>query len=140
MSDVAVAVDAAENSFQAAWMGRAAEGDEPAYTKPAVIINIQRQPGANIIGVVDRIEALLPKLQATLPASVKLETLTDRTGTIRASVKDVQFELLLTIGLVVLVIFLFLRSWRATDHPVHRRAAVHRGHLRRHVHAGLFAK
>ncbi|MGI4854702.1 MAG: multidrug efflux RND transporter permease subunit [Janthinobacterium lividum] len=117
MSDVAVATDAAENSFQAAWMGRRAEGDEPAYTKPAVIINIQRQPGANIIGVVDRIEALLPKLQATLPSSVKLETLTDRTGTIRASVKDVQFELLLTIGLVVVVIFLFLRSWRATVIP-----------------------
>ena len=117
MSDVAVATDAAENAFQAAWMGRRAEGDEPAYTRPAVIINIQRQPGANIIGVVDRIEALLPKLQATLPTSVKLETLTDRTGTIRASVKDVQFELCLTIGLVILVIFLFLRSWRATIIP-----------------------
>jgi multidrug efflux pump len=117
MSDVATATDAAENAFQAAWMGRAAEGDEPAYTKPAVIINIQRQPGANIIGVVDRIEALLPKLQATLPGSVKLETLTDRTGTIRASVADVRFELLLTIALVVAVIFLFLRSWRATIIP-----------------------
>ncbi len=117
MSDVAIAVDGAENSFQAAWMGRRAEGGEPAYTSPAVIINIQRQPGANIIGVVDRIEALLPKLQATLPSSVKLETLTDRTSTIRASVKDVQFELVLTIGLVVFVIFLFLRSWRATIIP-----------------------
>jgi multidrug efflux pump len=117
MSDVANAADAAENSFQAAWMGRAAENGEPAFTKPAVIINIQRQPGANIIGVVDRIEALLPKLQATLPASVKLETLTDRTGTIRASVSDVQFELMLTIALVVAVIFLFLRSWRATIIP-----------------------
>jgi multidrug efflux pump len=117
MSDVANAADAAENSFQAAWMGRAAENGEPSFTKPAVIINIQRQPGANIIGVVDRIEALLPKLQATLPGSVKLETLTDRTGTIRASVKDVQFELVLTIVLVVIVIFLFLRSWRATIIP-----------------------
>ncbi len=117
MSDVAVASDAAENAFQAAWMGRAAQGDQPAYTSPAVIINIQRQPGANIIGVVDRIESLLPKLQAALPSSVKLETLTDRTGTIRASVSDVQFELLLTIGLVVAVIFLFLRSWRATIIP-----------------------
>jgi multidrug efflux pump len=117
MSDVANAADAAENSFQAAWMGRSAEGNEPAYTSPAVIINIQRQPGANIIGVVDRIEALLPKLQATLPASVKLETLTDRTGTIRASVADVQFELMLTIALVIGVIFLFLRSWRATIIP-----------------------
>lgn len=116
MRDVANAADAAENSFQAAWMGRRAENGDN-YTEPAVIINIQRQPGANIIGVVDRIEALLPKLQATLPASVKLETLTDRTGTIRASVSDVQFELMLTIGLVILVIFLFLRSWRATLIP-----------------------
>jgi multidrug efflux pump len=116
MSDVATAVDGAENSFQAAWMGRRDENGET-YTKPAVIINVQRQPGANIIGVVDRIGALLPKLQATLPASVKLETLTDRTGTIRASVSDVQFELMLTIVLVIGVIFLFLRSWRATIIP-----------------------
>ena len=116
MSDVATAVDGAENSFQAAWMGRRDENGET-YTKPAVIINVQRQPGANIIGVVDRIEALLPKLQATLPGSVKLETLTDRTGTIRASVSDVQFELMLTILLVIGVIFLFLRSWRATIIP-----------------------
>ncbi len=117
MSDVAVASDAAENAFQAAWMGRAAQGDQPAYTSPAVIINIQRQPGANVTDVVDRIQALLPKLQAALPSSIKLETLTDRTGTIRASVSDTQFELLLTIGLVVAVIFLFLRSWRATIIP-----------------------
>ena len=117
MSDVAVASDAAENAFQAAWMGRAAQGDEPAYTSPAVIINIQRQPGANVTDVVDRIQALLPKLQAALPSSIRLETLTDRTGTIRASVSDTQFELLLTIGLVVAVIFLFLRSWRATIIP-----------------------
>jgi multidrug efflux pump len=117
MSDVAVASDAAENAFQAAWMGRAAVGDQPAYTRPAVIINIQRQPGANVTDVVDRIQTLLPKLQAALPSSIKLETLTDRTGTIRASVSDTQFELLLTIGLVVAVIFLFLRSWRATIIP-----------------------
>ncbi|MEZ2347122.1 multidrug efflux RND transporter permease subunit [Terriglobus sp. RCC_193] len=116
MSDIANSVDGAENAFQAAWMGRRDDEGNP-NTQPAVIINIQRQPGANIIGVVDRIEALLPKLQATLPASVKLETLTDRTGTIRASVEDVQFELMLTIGLVILVIFLFLRSWRATVIP-----------------------
>ena len=117
LSDIANSVDAAENAFQAAWMGRAAEGNNPAYTHPAVIVNIQRQPGANIIGVVDRIKALLPKLQATLPAAVKVEVLTDRTNTIRASVKDVQFELLLTIGLVILVIFVFLRSVRATVIP-----------------------
>jgi multidrug efflux pump len=117
LSDVANSIDGAENLFQAAWMGRPAQDGQPAFTHPAVIVNIQRQPGANIIGVVDRIEALLPKLQATLPASVKVEVLTDRTNTIRASVKDVQFELLLTIGLVVLVIFLFLRSIRATIIP-----------------------
>ncbi len=117
LRDVANSVDAAENEFQAAWMGRASEDGEAPVTHPAVIINIQRQPGANIIGVVDRVQALLPRLQATLPGSVKLEVLTDRTNTIRASVADVQFELLLTIGLVVVVIFLFLRSWRATIIP-----------------------
>ena len=117
LHDVANAVDGAENSYQAAWMGFAAENGQPASTHPAVIINVQRQPGANIIGVVDRIEAVLPKLQATLPASVHLQVLTDRTGTIRASVKDVEFELLLTIFLVIVVIFIFLRSWRATIIP-----------------------
>ncbi len=117
LRDIANAVDSAENLFQAAWMGRAPENGEQPAIHPAVIVNIQRQPGATIIGVVDRIKALLPRLQATLPASVKLEVLTDRTNTIRASVEDVQFELLLTIGLVVVVIFLFLRSWRATIIP-----------------------
>ena len=117
LRDVANSVDAAENEFQAAWMGRAPEAGEPPTTQPAVIVNIQRQPGANIIGVVDRVQVLLPRLQATLPSAVKLQVLTDRTNTIRASVADVQFELLLTIGLVVLVIFLFLRSWRATIIP-----------------------
>jgi multidrug efflux pump len=85
--------------------------------KPAVILNIQRQPGANIIGVVDEVQKLLPQLRATLPATVKLEVLTDRTNTIRASVKDVQFSLILTIALVVMVIFLFLRSIAATIIP-----------------------
>ncbi|MBS1813269.1 MAG: multidrug efflux RND transporter permease subunit [Acidobacteria bacterium] len=116
LSDIANSVDAAENSFQAAWMGRHEENGQPEL-HPAVIVNIQRQPGANIIGVVDSIKELLPRLQATLPASVKLEVLTDRTNTIRASVKDVQFELMLTIVLVVAVIFLFLRSLRATIIP-----------------------
>src|SRR6202022_2336562 len=83
----------------------------------AVILNIQRQPGANIISVVDRIKKLLPQLQAGLPAAVKVSILTDRTETIRASVKDVQFELMLTIALVVLVIFLFLRNLSATVIP-----------------------
>jgi multidrug efflux pump len=123
LSDVANAVDSAENMFQAAWMGSAAQparNGQPAQApvlKPAVILNIQRQPGANIIGVVDEVQKLLPQLRATLPATVKLEVLTDRTNTIRASVKDVQFSLILTIGLVVMVIFLFLRSIAATIIP-----------------------
>jgi multidrug efflux pump len=123
LSDVADAVDSAENLFQAAWMGTAAQPathDQPArdaVLKPAVILNIQRQPGANIIGVVDEVQKLLPQLRATLPATVKLEVLTDRTNTIRASVKDVQFSLILTIALVVMVIFLFLRSFAATVIP-----------------------
>jgi multidrug efflux pump len=106
-SDVATIVDAAENSQQAAWMDR----------QPAVIVNIQRQPGANIIAVVDRIKLLLPQLQTSLPASVHVKVLTDRTTTIRASVRDVEFELMLTIALVVLVIFLFLRNLAATVIP-----------------------
>jgi multidrug efflux pump len=106
-SDVALIVDAAENSQQAAWMDR----------QPAVIVNIQRQPGANIIAVVDRIQALLPQLRASLPASVQVKVLTDRTVTIRASVRDVEYELMLTIALVVMVIFLFLRNLAATIIP-----------------------
>jgi len=82
-----------------------------------VIVNIQRQPGTNIIGVVDRVKTLLPRLQASMPNSVHMEILTDRTNTIRASVKDVQFELMLTVGLVVMVMFLFLRSLAATIIP-----------------------
>ncbi|HVJ08500.1 MAG TPA: MdtB/MuxB family multidrug efflux RND transporter permease subunit [Acidisarcina sp.] len=107
MSDVANVVDGAENTRQAAWMDQI----------PAVIVNIQRQPGANIIGVVDRIEKLMPQLKASLPAAVKVTVLTDRTTTIRASVKDVQFTLILTIALVVMVIFLFLRNLAATVIP-----------------------
>ncbi|MDQ1693079.1 MAG: multidrug efflux pump, partial [Acidobacteriaceae bacterium] len=107
MSDVADVVDGAENTMQAAWMNR----------QPAVIMNVQRQPGANIIAVVDRIKKLLPQLQTTMPAAIKIQVLTDRTETIRASVSDVQFELMLTIALVVMVIFLFLRSVAATVIP-----------------------
>jgi multidrug efflux pump len=106
-SDVATIVDSAENSQQAAWMDR----------QPAVIVNIQRQPGANIIAVVDRIKKLLPTLQQALPATVQVRVLTDRTTTIRASVKDVEFELMLTVALVVMVIFLFLRNLAATIIP-----------------------
>ncbi len=107
LSDVASAVDSAENVKQAAWMN----------TTPAVIVNIQRQPGSNIISVADRVKVLLTQLQSSLPASVKVQILTDRTETIRASVKDVQFELMLTVGLVVMVIFLFLRNLSATVIP-----------------------
>ena len=107
LSDVANIIDSAENVRQAAWMN----------LTPAVIVNIQRQPGANIIQVVDRITKLMPVLQQTLPASVKVSVLTDRTVTIRASVQDVEFELMLTIALVVMVIFLFLRSLSATIIP-----------------------
>ncbi len=104
LSDVAEIKDDTENNRQAAWMNNA----------PAIIVNIQRQPGANIIAVVDRIKELLPKLSQTLPPSIQVQILTDRTTTIRASVKDVQFELMLTIVLVVGVIFLFLRTVSAT--------------------------
>ncbi|HEX4990132.1 MAG TPA: MdtB/MuxB family multidrug efflux RND transporter permease subunit [Candidatus Binatia bacterium] len=107
LSDVATVIDNVENVKQAAWMNQV----------PAVIVNIQRQPGANIITVVDRIKNLLPQLKSSLPSSVDLSILTDRTTTIRASVSDVQFELMLTVALVVMVIFLFLRTLSATVIP-----------------------
>src|SRR6266542_508723 len=107
LSDVADVIDGAENARLAAWADRAA----------AVIVNIQRQPGANVIEVVDRIKQVLPELQASLPAAVDLTMLTDRTVTIRASVADVEFELLLAVALVVMVIFLFLRNLAATVIP-----------------------
>jgi multidrug efflux pump len=107
LSDVADVVDSVENLKQAAWMN----------STPAVIVNIQRQPGTNIIEVADRIKELLPQLETTLPSSVNISILTDRTNTIRASVKDVQFELMVTIVLVVLVIFLFLRTAAGTVIP-----------------------
>jgi multidrug efflux pump len=107
LGDIASVVEDVENTKQAAWMNE----------QPAVIVNIQRQPGANIISVVDRIKTLLPQLKASLPSSVDLSILTDRTTTIRASVKDVQFELMLTIGLVVMVMFVFLRNLAATVIP-----------------------
>jgi multidrug efflux pump len=107
LSDVATAAQSSENTRLGAWMN----------TTPAVILNIQRQPGANVIAVVDGIKALLPSLQDALPASIDVAVLTDRTVTIRASVADVEFELALAVVLVVLVIFLFLRSARATLIP-----------------------
>ncbi|MBF0506272.1 MAG: MdtB/MuxB family multidrug efflux RND transporter permease subunit [Nitrospirae bacterium] len=107
LSDVAEAMDDTENVNQAAWMN----------TSPAVIVNIQRQPGANVIEVVNRIKKLLPQLQSSLPPAIRVSVLTDRTTTIRESVKDVQYELLLAVVLVVLVIFVFLRNLPATTIP-----------------------
>jgi multidrug efflux pump len=107
LTQVARVIDGVENSKLAAWVN---------YT-PAVILNIQRQPGANTIQVVESIEKLLPQLVNTLPKAVHVQIVTDRTTAIRASVKDVEFELMLTIALVVMVIFLFLRSLSATIIP-----------------------
>jgi multidrug efflux pump len=107
LSNVADVIDDAENVNQAAWIN----------DSPAVIVNIQRQPGANVIEVVDRIKKLLPQLQNALPSSIKVTVLTDRTTTIRASVRDVQYELMLAVVLVVLVIYLFLRNLPATTIP-----------------------
>jgi multidrug efflux pump len=107
LTDVASIVNGVENNNQAAWMNQT----------PAVILNVQRQPGANTIAVVKSIKQLLPQLEANLPTGIQVNTLTDLTTAIEASVSDVEFELLLTIGLVVLVIFLFLRSLYATIIP-----------------------
>ena len=107
LSDVADIVDGAENSELAAWANRT----------PAIIVNIQRQPGSNVIAVVNGIKAMLPKLEKTLPAAVDVAVLSDQTTTIRASVADVEFELGLSITLVVLVIFVFLRNIPATVIP-----------------------
>src|SRR5580692_2868459 len=107
LTDVARVIDGVENSQQAAWMNQT----------PAVILNVQRQPGANTISVVKSIKQLLPQLQSSLPASIRITTLTDLTTAINASVADVEFELMLTIFLVVMVIFLFLRSLSATIIP-----------------------
>jgi multidrug efflux pump len=107
LADVADAVDDAENLRLAAW----------ANESPAVLVNIQRQPGSNVIEVVERVKQLLPQLQAALPATIEVALLTDRTTTIRASVNDVKIELAFAVALVVMVIFLFLRSPRATAIP-----------------------
>jgi multidrug efflux pump len=107
LSDVATVIDGAENVHLGAW----------ANSVPAIILNVQRQPGANVIAVVDRIKKLLPALKAALPNSVDLSVLSDRTTTIRASVADAKFEFCLAVALVVLVIFLFLRNIRATIIP-----------------------
>ncbi len=107
VKDVANVVNGVENTKQAAWMN----------LTPAIILNIQRQPGANTITVVNSIQKILPQLEANLPSGITVTTLTDMTTSIQASVHDVEFELGLTVFLVVMVIFLFLRSWRATIIP-----------------------
>jgi len=107
LRDVATVVRDAENVHQAAWIG----------DRPAILLNIQRQPGANVIDVVDRVKALLPTLRQSLPVGVELSVAVDRTQTIRDSISHVQNELLLAVGLVVLVTFVFLRSWTATFIP-----------------------
>jgi multidrug efflux pump len=107
LSEVADVIDGVENAQLAGW----------ANEKRAIIVNVQRQPGANVIAVADRVKALLPQLKATLPQGIEVSILSDRTETVRASVDDVQFTLLLTIGLVVAVIYVFLRSFRATIIP-----------------------
>ena len=107
LKDIAHIEQGPENSFQSAW----------ANNSPAIVISVQRQPGANVIQVVDSIKAQLPKLQAALPDGVKMSILSDRTQTIRASISDVQFELMLSVALVVMVTFLFLRNVAATLIP-----------------------
>jgi multidrug efflux pump len=107
LADVGHAVEGVENAQLAGW----------ANDRRAIILNVQRQPGANVIATADRVKALLTQLRASLPAGIEVSILNDRTETVRASVEDVQFTLLLTIGLVVAVIYVFLRSWRATFIP-----------------------
>src|SRR6185503_6774976 len=107
LKDIGSVVDNVENVRLAGWVGQ----------KPAVIVDIQRQPGANIIETADRVKALLPRLRASIPPTVNISILTDRTQTIRASVRDVQFTLILTVVLVVMVIFVFLRKLWATVIP-----------------------
>jgi HAE1 family hydrophobic/amphiphilic exporter-1 len=107
VSDIGKAINAPENDLLAGWSNR----------QRAVILTIQRQPGANVIATVDRVKAMLPQLQASIPSDIKVSILSDRTQTIRASVSDVQFTLVLTVALVVMVIFVFLRNFWATIIP-----------------------
>jgi multidrug efflux pump len=107
ISDVGRAIEGPENDLIAGWYNK----------QRAIILSVQREPGANVIETVDRIQALLPQLEASIPPSIKLNVVSDRTQTIRASVSDVQFTLMLTIALVVMVIFLFLRNFWATVIP-----------------------
>jgi hydrophobe/amphiphile efflux-1 (HAE1) family protein len=111
LGDIGGVIDNVENSRLAAWVGT------KGGSKPSVVLDILRQPGANIIQTADRVKALLPKLRLSLPPAVKVDILTDRTETIRASVSDVQFTLILTVFLVIMVIFVFLRKFWATVIP-----------------------
>lgn len=116
LSDVADVIEGAENARLAAWVAsRLKEGK--IFFEPAIVLSIQRQPGANVIKVADSIHRLLPQLQETLPGNMNVQVVTDRTTTIRATVHDVEIELMLSIGLVIFVIWLFLRNWRATFIP-----------------------
>ncbi|MFJ9452474.1 efflux RND transporter permease subunit [Herbaspirillum sp. NPDC101397] len=117
--DIGVAIDAPENMKIAAWAfsGAAAETDTTLTNGRSIVLAITKQPGANVIETVDRIKAAMPRLRAAIPASVHVNTLIDRTQTIRASVEDVEFTLVLTIALVVMVIFVFLRNVAATLIP-----------------------
>ncbi|GGC02712.1 multidrug transporter [Oxalicibacterium flavum] len=122
LGDVATVADGAEDRFLAAWSGQACRDEEgkaaaDCEVQPAVLLNIQRQPGANVINVADRVRELLPQLTATLPAAVKVEVISDRTESIRSSVRDVQKELVFAIILVVIVTFVFLRTLPATIIP-----------------------
>src|SRR6202008_176431 len=107
LRDIGQAIEGPENNLLAGWFN----------DKRAIVMGIQRQPGANVIDTVNRIQALLPQLQASLPPAIKISTISDRTQTIRASVSDVQFTLMLTVALVVMVIFIFLRNFWATVIP-----------------------
>ena len=127
LMDVANVIDGTENDQLAAWMNMT----------PAVIVNIQRQPGANIISVVDRIKTLLPQLQAALPSAIKVQILTDRTTTIRASVKDVEFELMLAIALVVMVDIRVPAKPFCDGDSERRGAALADRNVRRDVPAGI---
>ena len=127
LSDVADVRQGAENTYLAGWVNNA----------PGIILNVQRQPGANVIQVVDRVKQLLPELSSSLPSAAEVSILTDRTNTIRASVHDVEFELTLAVILVVLVIFLFLRNVAGHRHSEPVGAAVAGRHVRGHVPPGF---
>lgn len=117
MSDIASTIDSAENVRLAAWIGKTAQGQDNAEQIPAVVVNVQRQPNANVIQVADQIKKILPQLQSSFPQSAKIQILNDSTTTIQASLHDVEFELILAMALVIMVVFIFLRSARATFIP-----------------------